>query len=109
MVNKEYSKEEKIAFVEDYKESGMSVATYAREKGIPSTTLRGWLRLERALAFGEIDLKPQFNETSNTLPKTTLPVKKTMIFAKDDIRIELKEGFDKELLKKIVEVLISVN
>ena len=87
----------------------MSVSEYARDKGIPSTTLRGWLRLDRALAFGEIDLKPQFNEPSNVPTRTNLPIKKTMVFAKDDIRIELKEGFDKELLRKIVEVLISVN
>lgn len=109
MVNKEYSKEEKNTYLEDFKESGMSVSEYAREKGIPTSTLRGWLRLDRALAFGEIDLKPQFNETSNSSSKLNQPIKKTMIFAKDDIRIELKEGFDKELLKKIVEVLIGVN
>ena len=29
-----------------------------------------------------------------------IAVKKTMVFAKDDIRIELKEGFDKEFLRK---------
>ena len=109
MVNKEYSKEEKIAYIEEFKESGMTVTSYAREKGIPPTTFRGWLRLERALAFGEIDLKPQFNESPRVALKLNQPVKKTMIFAKDDIRIELKEGFDKNLLKKIVEVLIGVN
>ena len=109
MINKEYSKEEKIAYVENFKESGMTIAAYAREKGIPETTFRGWLRLDKAMAFGEIDLKPQFNETANTPSRPSQPIRKTMIFAKDDIRIELKEGFDKELLKRIVEVFISAN
>lgn len=107
MTNKEYSKEEKIAYVEEFKDSGMSIAAYAREKGIPETTLRGWLRLDRAVAFGEIDIRPQFNETPNASFKPNQPIRKTMVFVKDDIRIELKEGFDKNLLKKIVEVFVS--
>lgn len=107
MVNKEYSKEEKLSYVESFKESGMSIAAYAREKGIPETTFRGWLRLDRAMTFGEIDIRPQFNEASNATFKPNQPIRKTIVFAKDDIRIELKEGFDKELLKKIVEVFIS--
>lgn len=107
MVIREYSKEEKMAYVEEYKVSGMSQKAFARQKGIPDTTFRGWLRLERAMAFGEIELKPTIAPV--VTEKTMQPVKKTMVFAKDDIRIELKEGFDKELLKKIVEVLIDVN
>ena len=109
MSNREYSQEEKLAYIQDFKESGMSLSSYAKEKGIPVTTFSGWVRLDKALAFGEIDLKPQFNEPANAPLKSNQSVKKTMIFAKDDIRIELKEGFDKDLLKKIVEVLVSVN
>lgn len=104
MLAREYSKEEKIAYVEEFKSSGMNLAEFARSKNIPSTTLRGWLRLDRALAFGEIDLKPQ----PQVVPPA-LVVKKTMVFAKDDIRIELKEGFDKEFLRNIIEVLINAN
>ena len=107
MIVKEYSKEEKIAHVEAFKESGMSITAYAREQGIPKATFSGWLRLDRALAFGEIDVKPKFNEGANTSLKPNQPIRKTIVFAKDDIRIELKEGFDKNLLKKIVEVFIS--
>ena len=47
MLNKEYSQEEKMSYVEDYKKSGMSLSEYAREKGIPATTLRGWVRLDK--------------------------------------------------------------
>ena len=54
----------------------MSLSEYAREKGIPATTLRGWVRLDRALAFGKIDLKLQFNEKSNGQSKVNQPIKK---------------------------------
>lgn len=101
---RKYTQEEKIAYVEELKSSGMSVTEFSNLKNIPSSTLSGWLRLERALAFGEIDIKPQ----AQAIP-TSVVVKKTMVFAKDDIRIELKEGFDKDFLRNIVEVLINAN
>ena len=101
---REYSQEEKIAYVEDFKISGMSIAEYTRCKNIPNTTFRGWLRLDKALAFGEINIKPQ----TQAIPPAPV-VKKTMVFAKEDIRIELKEGFDKDFLRNIVEVLINAN
>ena len=104
MVVKEYSKEEKLACIEEYKESGMSITEFSRLRGIPDSTFRGWLKLDRALAFGEIEVKPQSQQVI-----APIAVKKTMVFAKDDIRIELKEGFDKEFLKKIVEVMINAN
>jgi hypothetical protein len=104
MVAREYSQEEKIAYVEEFKSSGMTSTAFAREKNIPDTTFRGWLRLERAMAFGEIDLKP-----SNVSETSKVSIKKTMVFAKDDIRIELKEGFDKQFLRNIIEVLLNAN
>ena len=101
MCQKTYSEEEKIAYVEEFKESGMSITAYAREKEIPATTLRGWLRLDRALSFGEIDIKPH-----NVQPQIA-PQKKSMVFAMENIRIELKEGYNKEFLKRIIEVLCN--
>ena len=106
MLGCQYSKEEKIAFVEEFKTSGMSVNAYSKEKGIPSTTFRGWLRIDRALEFGEIDLGETVVEGAL---KPAPVIRKAMVFAKDDIRIELKEGYDKGLLRNIVEVLINAN
>jgi transposase-like protein len=97
-----YEKEEKQAYVEDYKNSGERLGRYALEKGIPESTLRGWLKEDQDLTFGAIEIKP-----SNTpLPRVA---KSPTVFATENIRIELKENFDKELLKKIVEVLINDN
>ncbi len=104
MALREYTQEEKLAYVEEFKTSGMSQKGFAKEKGIPDTTFRGWLKLDRALGFGEICLKP-----TATNYEVKEPIRKTTIFAREDIRIELKEGFDKQFLRKIVEVLINDN
>ncbi len=95
-----YEKEEKKAIIEEYKNSGETIGRYALEKGIPKTTLKSWLKEDRNLSFGAIELKP----SSIPLPRVA---KSATVFATDTIRIELKENFDKELLKKIVEVLIK--
>ena len=97
-----YEKEEKQAYIEEYKNSGKSLARYALEKGIPETTLRGWIKEDRELTFGSIELKP----STAPLPRVT---KSATVFATENIRIELKENFNKELLKRIVEVLINAN
>lgn len=104
---REYSKEEKLAYIEEFKSSGMSQTRFAREKGIPDTTFRGWVGLNKTSVFGEIDLTQ--SNVSNISQELEQPKIETIIFAKDDIRIELKEGFDKQFLRKIVEVLINDN
>ena len=102
---RKYTEEEKIICVEEFKSSGMSLTEFSNLKNIPSSTLSGWIRLDKALAFGEIDLKSQQQgAVSAPIVKRTI-----MVFAKDDIRVELKEGFDKNLLKNIIEVLINAN
>lgn len=97
-----YEKEEKIAYVEEFKSSGESIARFALEKGIPETTLRGWLKEDKDLTFGTIEIKP-----ANLVPPKGF--KSPTVFATENIRIELKEGFNKTFLKRIVEVLINDN
>ena len=95
-----YEKKEKQAYVEDFKNSGETIGRYALEHGIPETTLRGWIKEDKELAFGAIEIKP----SSIPLPRIT---KSATVFATENIRIELKENYNKELLRKIVEVLIN--
>lgn len=95
-----YKDEEKQAYVEDYKNSGETIARYALEHGIPETTLRGWIKAEEEVHFGAIAIKP----SSTTVAKST---KSATVFVCENIRIELKEGYSKTFLKKIVEVLIN--
>ena len=62
-----YEKQEKQAYIEDYKKSGETLARYALENGIPETTLRGWIKEDRELKFGAIEI----NASTPPLPKTT--------------------------------------
>lgn len=94
-----YTKEEKQAIMEEYKSSGKSLREYAEEKGMPSSTLQGWIKEDKNLTFGAIEV----NVATPALPKT---IKPATIFATENMRLELKEGFDKELLKSIVGVLL---
>lgn len=108
-MSREYTLEEKLAYVEEFENSGMKQSQFAREKQIPETTFRGWLRLERAMAFGEINLNQTINTTQSNTMLATRSIRKPIVFANNDIRIELKEGYNKEFLKRIVEVLINDN
>ena len=104
-MSREYAAEEKIAYVEEYENSGMSIAEFAREKRLPASTLRSWLRLNQAMTFGEINL----SQTTSITKTATIVPKKPTVFVSDNIRIELREGFNKDFLRRIVEVLINDN
>lgn len=57
--------------------------------------------------------RSRINIWSNEVKSSNAPLpritKSSTVFATENIRIELKENYDKELLKKIVEVLINAN
>ena len=97
---KVYSEEEKMQYVEDFRNSGMSQNQFSEETGIPKTTLGGWLKEDEQFGFGEISIKPKNQE----IPRA---VKKMAVFANETVRIELKEGFNKDFVLKIVEVLVN--
>lgn len=42
-MSREYDVEEKRAYLEEYKNSGLTAAQFAREKQIPASTLSSWL------------------------------------------------------------------
>lgn len=77
---------------------GLRVEQYAQQNGITENNLRQWLEEDKDATFGKLSMDTmalQFN------------VEKTIIFKNKNINIELREGFDKEYLKQIVEVLIN--
>lgn len=90
------SYEQKMNYIEQYKNSGMSYEDFAKKIGISRYTFKRWLDAEEVISFGVID----FTETYVEEHITT--------FTADKIRIELSKGFNRKLLKSIVEVLINV-
>lgn len=97
-VLRKYTDQEREQYLEEYQNSDLTPGQYAREKGIPPSTFNGWLTRETDIRFGEI----QSDETS----KTVL-IKPNKVFLTDTIRIELKQGYSKDFLKNVVEVLIA--
>lgn len=96
MLDKDISYEQKMKYIEEFKNSGMAQEDFAKKIGVTRNTLRTWLEVEKVTSFGMIDLTEIFVEDHKT------------IFTSDKIRIELSKGFNRRLLKNIVEVLIHV-
>ena len=75
-----YTKEEKERYMKEYKKSRLSISKYTKSVGIPEATFRGWITKEK---------------------------QSSMIFATETIKIELKRGYNKKLLRNVMEVLIE--
>ena len=99
-MSRNYSEEEKQELLDKSKASGKSKTEYARENGIPEATFRAWVKEEIYSNYGVLDVS-----ISEHAP--TKNVVKPIIFANENIRIELREGFNKVFLRKIIEVLIN--
>lgn len=94
--DEDISYEQRNKFIEEYKNSGMSQEDFASKIGVTRNTLKTWLEVDRVMTFGMIDLREIFVEDHKT------------IFSYDKIKIELSKGFNRKLLKSIVEVLVHV-
>ena len=90
-----YSNEEKRLHLDQYKVSGKCKTEYARENAIPEATFRGWIKEENYSDFGIL-------ETGTNQTENATKLIKPIIFSNENIRIELREGFDKEFLKRII-------
>ena len=95
-----YSDEEKQKHLDQYRTSGKTKTEYARDNSIPEATFRAWVKDEMIATYGVLD----FNSRE---PLVNTKVPRPMIFSDDYIRIELRNGYDKQFLKRIVEVLIN--
>lgn len=93
-----YSEKEKREYLDRFKVSGKSKTIYARENGIPEATFRAWIKEQQYGMFGAVEINQQEQASQKQLVKS-------IIFCNENIRIELKEGYDKEYLKRIVEVI----
>lgn len=91
-----YSEKEKREYLDRFKVSGKSKTIYARENGIPEATFRAWIKEQQYGMFGAVEINQQEQASQKQLVKS-------IIFCNENIRIELKEGYDKEYLKRIFE------
>ena len=101
---KEYSEEEKEKYVRGFKKCTLPLYEYARKMNIKPEDLKQWLKEDNGSAlFGKIEITDIVKDSSSTLAKRT-----AIKFESENIKIELKENYDKVLLMKLMEVLINV-
>ncbi len=96
---KRYTQEEKEKYIKDYKESKLSITQYIKKANIPEATFRGWITKENMQIFGEVKLD---ENTTNQIENES-----SIIFEMEKIKIELKKGYNKKILKSLMEVLID--
>lgn len=92
-----YTKKERDQYLEEYKTSSLSIGKYCKERAIPESTFRGWIDKDKENKFGEISINDE--ETKFNNENITIII--------DKIRIELKQGYNKKLLKNFMEVLVK--
>ena len=103
MMSNQYSEEEKAAYVAGYKrmDGSVSASGFAKGNGIPASTFNGWLKADANMPFGKLQIE------QSTISYIAKPNRNVIVFASENIRIELKENFDKEFLNRIMGVLIN--
>ena len=95
MSARKYSQGEKEKYVKEFLDSKESQTNFARERGIPEATFRGWLNCQNNndISFGCVDLTPDADIV--------------FAFKYQNINIELQKGFDKKIFKKIMGVFMN--
>ena len=53
-VLRKYTDKERERYLEEYQNSDLTISGFAREKGIPASTLKGWINKETDIRFGEV-------------------------------------------------------
>ena len=96
-----YSKEEKEQLIEEFKNSGLSIASWARKNGLPVSTVTGWVSKHEKKSKHSKDIK--FIEIKTTQAGKTL---KMEIGA---VKILVDRYTDIELLVKVIKVGNEIN
>lgn len=98
-MKKKYTEIEKQEYVRKLKSSGQSVEDFARNNKIGISTICRWRKKYPQEYFGKLELNN--SETKIEVQEKTYDI----VFATDNIELYLKEGYDKNILRNIVEVL----
>lgn len=100
---KYYDEADKLKYVRGFKNCNLTVLDYCDKMQIRYEDMKEWLKEYKNLpAFGVINIQAQQTTVTPKI-KSSTPIK----FETDTIKIELKSGYDKQLLQQMVEVLIQ--
>lgn len=90
-----YSKEEKEQLIEEFKNSGLSIASWARKNGLPVSTVTGWVSKHEKKSKHSKDIK--FIEIKTTQAGKTLKMEIGVV------NILVDRYTDIELLVKVIK------
>ncbi len=98
---KQYTKEDQQKYCAGFKKCTLPITDYAEKMNINVEDLKKWLKeYKEPLPYGAINLTKLIEQPKE--PTKGIYVK----FTTDAINVELKENYDKDLLKKILELLV---
>ena len=98
---REYKEEEKTKYCKGFKKCTLPIGEYATKMKIPVEELKEWLKeYKEPPAFGAIELSEIFKETA------TNKVKSKFKIDTETIKIEILENYEKDLLKKIIDLMV---
>jgi transposase-like protein len=93
---KRYSEEEKEMWVEDWKESGMSLAAYARSNELNGQSLRNWTKEKRG-QHNFVEITPAVERSIASMPE--------ILIEKGDVRIHIPIAIDRNDLRTVIQSL----
>jgi hypothetical protein len=93
---KRRSAEEKAMWVEDWKQSGTSVGTYAKANGLNPVTFRNWTK--------ETAEEPGFVEITSPIP-VPIGVAPEILIERGEMRIHIPLGINRNDLRLLIESL----
>ena len=106
-MEKHYDEGDKQKYVRGFKNCNQTLLEYCDKMQIRYDDMKSWLKEYKNLpAFGKIDVKAIAEKESTTVQQKVedaAPIK----FETDTIKLELKPGYDKELLQQMMEVLVK--
>ena len=96
---KEYSEADKAKYCRGFKKCTLPITDYAEKMGIPVEELKVWLKeYKELLPYGAINIASLFEHQNDNSTKTSFK------FSTETIKIEIAEGYDRNVLKKILEL-----
>ena len=92
-----FSKEEKAMWLEDWRRSGKSAWTYAKENGLTPQTFCGWVRREAEDASGFVEI-PERIKARQEQPQEIL-------IERGDVKIHIPAALGNSGLRAVIESL----
>ena len=96
---REYTEADKAKYCRGFKNCTLPITDYAEKMGIPVEELKVWLKeYKEPLQYGAINLASMFEQQNDSSAKANFKINT------DSIKIEILEGYDRNVLKKILEL-----